>query len=145
MKIRTIEINNVAGITRLELSFNDQMNILCGPNGIGKTTILECCAHSFSLGSTSVLKRRVGSLDGTGPTSSVTAGLKNGERFYDVKIDVNQHDPIKASDPAGDFQNAGFILSLKTGRVFSYQALDAVRKDAPKSLPDLIEGVKTGI
>lgn len=145
MKIETIEINDVAGIRRLELSFDRRMNILCGPNGIGKTTILECCAHSFSAGSTPVLKSRVSAGGGVGPSGSVRTGIGGHESVSLVHFQVSQHDPDKSSEVYGDHQNAGYLLSLKTGRTFGYQALDAVRKDTQKSSYDLIEGVKGGV
>ncbi|MGR7949780.1 AAA family ATPase [Alcaligenes sp. RM2] len=144
MKIQTIEINDVAGITQLNLTFDERMNILCGPNGIGKTTILECCAHSFSLGATSVLKSRV-SKNGLNPIGTVKAGLTNENMPLSVQFKVSQHDPGKYSEPQGEYQNARFILSLKTGRILSYQALDAVRKDSPKSDHHLYEDIKKGV
>ena len=49
MKIKSIEINNIGGIENIQIDFDDHMNFICGPNGIGKTTLLECVAHSFSL------------------------------------------------------------------------------------------------
>lgn len=38
MKINNLIIEGVGGIETLTLSFNPQMNIICEPNGIGKTT-----------------------------------------------------------------------------------------------------------
>ncbi len=57
MYVKSINIENIAGITKLDLDFNTQMNIVCGENGIGKTTILECIAHTFSFQTTNVIKR----------------------------------------------------------------------------------------
>ena len=54
MKIQSLEINGIGGISYLDLSFDNQMNIICGPNGIGKTTILECLAHCFSQHGTNI-------------------------------------------------------------------------------------------
>ena len=41
MKINTLTIEGIGGIEDLKLELNENMNIICGPNGIGKTTILE--------------------------------------------------------------------------------------------------------
>ena len=46
MKIKTLEINNIGGIENIQIDFDKNMNFICGPNGIGKTTLLECIAHS---------------------------------------------------------------------------------------------------
>jgi len=47
MKVKSIEINGIGGIGSLKIDFNERMNFICGPNGIGKTTLLECVAHSL--------------------------------------------------------------------------------------------------
>ena len=36
MKLRKLDINGVGGIKKLELSFRDNLNVICGENGIGK-------------------------------------------------------------------------------------------------------------
>lgn len=58
MKIKEIDITGIGDIRNLHIKFNDSMNILCGPNGIGKTTILESVASMFTYGSL-ILKRNV--------------------------------------------------------------------------------------
>ncbi len=145
MKIQTLAVKDVAGIKNLHLRFDERMNILCGPNGIGKTTVLECCAHSFSAGATSVLKSRARVEEGADLKGMIETGLKDGETPSVVRLQVNCHEPLRQSEPFGNHEKAGYILSLKTGRLFSYQALDAVKKDTEKSSHDLIENVKNGI
>lgn len=56
MKINNLTIDGVGGIRNLELSFNDGFNVICGANGIGKTTILNTVADAFS-NSGELLKR----------------------------------------------------------------------------------------
>ena len=50
MRIKKLNLEGVGGIQSIALTFHDNMNLLCGPNGIGKTTILESIAHIFSHG-----------------------------------------------------------------------------------------------
>ena len=48
MKIKSLKIQNIGGIKELDLTFNDKFNVICGANGIGKTTILNIIADHFS-------------------------------------------------------------------------------------------------
>ncbi|WP_342574404.1 AAA family ATPase [Solibacillus sp. FSL K6-1781] len=48
LRINWIDINNTNGIENLSLEFNNGINLICGENGIGKTTILDCIASSFN-------------------------------------------------------------------------------------------------
>lgn len=56
MIINSLKISGVGGIRELKLDFNPGFNVICGPNGIGKTTIIKTLAHSFSSLSTSLKK-----------------------------------------------------------------------------------------
>lgn len=47
MKIKLLVIDGIAGIQHLELNFNQSINVICGINGIGKTTILDVIADAF--------------------------------------------------------------------------------------------------
>ena len=49
LKINSIDIQNIGPIRSLRLRLNPNFNIICGANGIGKTTILDCLAQSFTL------------------------------------------------------------------------------------------------
>lgn len=48
MKIKSLSIDGIGGIQHLELSFIDGINVICGANGIGKTTILDVIADAFT-------------------------------------------------------------------------------------------------
>lgn len=44
LRIKALKIQNINSISNLNLQFSDGLNILCGTNGVGKTTILESIA-----------------------------------------------------------------------------------------------------
>lgn len=65
MKIKRINIDNINGIKHLELNFNKGLNLICGENGVGKTTILKAIAHQFLYGNDCFIKKHCNSEKGT--------------------------------------------------------------------------------
>lgn len=63
MKLKTIDLKNVGNISNLSLTFNKHMNVICGTNGIGKTTILKTIKTLFEFSDRS-LKKRFGTESG---------------------------------------------------------------------------------
>lgn len=144
MKINSLNIEGVGGIEFLKLEFNENMNIICGPNGIGKTTILEVIAHIFSNGRTNILKRNVNS-----NISKITIDIVNNGVPQSKTIQFDTFIPEKQTQISGGLnQLSSGIISLKTARIFQYQALQAVNKDTNKENSvlwnDAINGINLG-
>jgi predicted ATP-dependent endonuclease of OLD family len=127
LKINSIHIEGVAGIWDLKIPFHPRMNILCGPNAIGKTTVLECVAHCFSVGESNVLKRHFAA-----ESSRIQATLAHGDARHAVDIKFDQYEANKPAQIHGRYEQCAFLLSLKTTRTFAYKSLDAVGKDTEK-------------
>lgn len=64
MKIKELTLKNVGNITDISLHFNENMNVICGTNGIGKTTILKSILSSFK-STDEDLKKKYGSHEGS--------------------------------------------------------------------------------
>lgn len=47
MKVIELTLKEIAGIKFANIKFDNNMNIICGPNGIGKTTIINSLSHCF--------------------------------------------------------------------------------------------------
>lgn len=127
MKIKKLKIEGVGGIKLLNLCFNDRMNILCGPNGIGKTTILESIAHIFSNGNTNILKRNVAS-----EISKISAEININETVENKEIQFDTFIPETTTSFSGFLLQTSGLISLKTTRTFQYQSLQSVSKDSNK-------------
>ncbi len=140
MKVESIRIEGIGGIKDLTLDFNDHMNLICGPNGIGKTTVLECVAHTFSHAQTNILKRNIACQNG-----HFSAKVKINDEVIDSNVIIDDFDPDKKSNIRGLHQHAKFLLSLKVNRTFQYQLLNAVSKDILKEVHQIYEEAKTGV
>ena len=65
MKIKRMVIDNICGIKHLDISFSSRINLICGENGVGKTTIIKAIAHQFIFGNDNFIKKYSGSEKGT--------------------------------------------------------------------------------
>ncbi|MFW1705951.1 AAA family ATPase [Acinetobacter baumannii] len=126
MKIKELELINIGGIPKLKLNdFDPKMNIICGPNGIGKTTIIDSIAHIFSNGYTNLLKRNVNSKDGS--INYTIEECENNTHSSSIYVDV--YDPNLGCGINTLYQYSNKIIHLKTNRTFLYENLNAITKD----------------
>lgn len=125
MKINNLTIDGVGGIRNLELSFNDGFNVICGANGIGKTTILNTVADAFS-NSGELLKR-----------NSMVAEGKYCIGYFDItgkevveEYKVKEFDPLTQDSGRYASDNSSFIMFFGINRIINYEVLNAIPKDS---------------
>lgn len=140
MKIKSIDIEGIGGIKNLHIDFDNHMNFICGPNGVGKTTILECVAHSFSFSNTNILKRNVSSERGI-----FKANIEIDGESKQSSVQIADFHPDKESNINGLRQYSEKLLSLKVTRTFQYQPLQAVSKDVDKNANTSFQEAKSGV
>ncbi len=129
LRINNIKIDGIGPIKSLSLSFDKQFNIICGQNGIGKTTILDCLAQSFGINDTTV-KRSAGADKGTWGISVEINGKLQNKIF-----DVTAFHPNEAHyNTQGFYQNANDIIVFKTHRDIPYQRLSSLNTDPQKDV-----------
>jgi len=134
MKISQIRINNIGGIKQAEINFKSGMNVVCGYNGVGKTTILNCIAHSFaySVGS-DVLSRNANSENG-----NVSAHLYeddvNGYFARDKRTNFNvKHfnpDESEHLSPGNESDISLNIINLGVDRFLKYTKVKSIPSDS---------------
>ena len=127
LRINSIDINGIGPIFKLHLDFNPHFNIICGSNGIGKTTILECLAESF-YGNEFTLRKN--SLLGSGNwTVKVSADPNNSQYIKKNEIDSIRPD-IKNNKAYWNLNDyAHDVLFYKINRSMNYVKLDFISKD----------------
>ena len=139
MKIKEIEIKNIGCIHHLHLEFNENMNILCGPNGIGKTTIIESVASMFINGQPSI-KRNVASDIG-----SLYAKVEVDGQMKEKTIEVKKFNPVDHENAVSFSDLASKIISIKVNRNFVYTKLTAIPSDQSRDKAKLWDEAISGI
>ncbi|WBV61181.1 AAA family ATPase [Chryseobacterium camelliae] len=140
LRINDIKITGIGPIKNLELTFNNHFNIICGQNGIGKTTILDCLAQSFGANYTSLKK---------------TAGLQSGN--WTIEISINGHTQNKSFDITsfhpnentynganGLYESSNDIIVFKTHRDIPYQQLSSLVTNPQKQIHDFAHETMLG-
>ena len=124
LSVKTLKLQDIGPIAGLDLSFNEGLNLICGPNGVGKTTILECIGIAFSQVRETMVRKRVGS-----ETGKYALTAKAGEGELKLQSDLKYFDPhhYDWTQGAGDWEQ--WVITLKTNRTFEYLKLDALGKD----------------
>lgn len=140
MYIEKMNIKGVAGIVDLEIIFNEGMNVICGPNGVGKTTILECAAHTFSVNRTPILKRNVNVKEG-----NIISIVNVDDKKETANIIIPEFHPEASWNIQGLYHYSNKLISLKTTRTFNYQSLDSISKDQKRDEHSNFEFAKSGI
>ena len=139
MKIKEIELKNIGCIRHLHLDFNENMNILCGPNGVGKTTIIESVASMFIYGHPTV-KRNV-----AGDIGSLHAKIEVDGHIKDKTIEIKKFNPLE-SENANSFSDlTSKIISIKISRNFGYSKLAAIPSDQSREQPTLWNETISGV
>lgn len=129
LKINNIKITDIGPIKNLELTFDKHFNIICGQNGIGKTTILDCLAQSFGTSNTSV-KRTAGIVKGNWTVDIQISGQSR-KKSYDI---TSFHPNEITYNSLGFYENSNDIIVFKTHRDIPYQHLGSLNTDPQKSI-----------
>lgn len=124
LRIKELTINSIGPIMNLHLDFNDGMNIICGANGIGKTTILECIAQSFTYEAYSLKHNKFSEI---GNFEVVCENDKETKRLITQIRGTRPYDKEEQYFAGKEFSKD--VIVFKTNRHLNYINVDAVKKD----------------
>jgi predicted ATPase len=127
LHVESLALRGVAGIEELSLTFQPGLNLIAGPNGSGKTTILECIGHSFyAFAESSKLLRR----NARHKRGQWTVSARVGERQEKKELSVEIFHPTELM-----FLNEGFedaareVIVLKSQRMIPYSEVTSIARD----------------
>lgn len=143
MKISDLNLSNIGCFDRIDLSFSPAMNIICGGNGVGKTTILAAIASIFaSRNNTSIFKSISSSSEGL-----VSYVLEGDDGHISGEVPIDRSHPADRLAHRGGTQEAlaGQLIHIKSNRELPYQGLAAIAKDPEKNAGNITSEAWNGI
>lgn len=140
LTIQQIDIKGVGPIQELSLSLNPHMNIICGTNGIGKTTILDCIAQSFSFNQVTLRKNASCEL---GEWTLRYLGKGNVVKSLNKSLKETYLSARERSNN-GDYEKSPEVIVFKVNRLLSYKDVPNITKDPTKTQMDYASNTATG-
>lgn len=125
MRIKSLVVDGIGGIQHLELQFIDSMNVICGANGIGKTTILDIISDAFSFNISSKLKRNA--LCEKGSYFISVSDIEN--QILEKTEDVEKFQPNTEVYRGGWQRYSNNLLYFGIDRNINYTKLESVTSD----------------
>lgn len=133
MKINSLIIDGIGGIKHLDLHFKDGLNVICGANGIGKSTILNVIADAFNAGNPSQLKRNALYTEGK-YTLKINTYIDNKSQQREINIVIKSFQPQDFEHIGKWVEDINNFLYFNIDRNINYRALDSVRRDPDRNL-----------
>lgn len=126
MYVKTLNISGLGPFRELNLHFGRHMNLLCGPNGVGKTTVLDTIATCFANLGTSRVRRNAACEVG-----SCTIEVETNAGIYKATLKQHHLEPSQRSGFEGVALPAlqSDLVVFKAQRLFWYINVPAIGKD----------------
>ncbi|WP_295704135.1 AAA family ATPase [uncultured Haemophilus sp.] len=141
MKVIELTLKEIAGIKFANIKFDNNMNIICGPNGIGKTTIINSLSHCFLNGyDISRAKMRIASKE----IGYIKVKLNEQDEVYEKTFNVSSCRPGEKSASSINWEPRKFI-SIGVERMFEYTNLDSIERDSVNGDYSLAQHIANGI
>lgn len=140
MKIQRLKISGIGGIRELDLHFDPHFNAICGPNGIGKTTILKAINNAFAA-NTITLRRNAAYEAGNYKLSYIDINGANAEK----DIHITEFDPTTPDYNSHIDVNTPYVMFFPDNRAIDYQSLNSIPRDAESNIYQIGNHMEHGI
>tara|TARA_R110002012_G_scaffold87574_1_gene216523 strand:+ start:403 stop:1611 length:1209 start_codon:yes stop_codon:yes gene_type:complete len=126
LRINSLDLSDIGPFPSLKLDFKDKpgINLICGDNGVGKTTVLEAITAAFSTGRNHRIKRRQ-----AGAGGSLKMAFQTQADVKSVEFEVNELDPNKGDFVSNSNNFAKNIIHIRTSRDLQYFAQNSISRD----------------
>lgn len=141
MQIKRVYLEGIANFAKLDLELRAGLNLICGPNGVGKTTVLDAIAQPF-IGPFGGMLRRGALVQGgswkveievDGSTKSTSSQVTS---FLPEEKDATDNAFLKYSK---------YLIYIKTGRNIEYQKLSSIPADRNTTDTTTGQNAKSGV
>ncbi|NHN88336.1 AAA family ATPase [Acetobacter sp. LMG 1627] len=128
VSIVELKLKDIAGFRNFIVSFQSNLNIICGTNGVGKTTILEAVSSAFSPNIASpFLKRRSGAAGENPGYLEVDCNINH--QIKKISGNIKETLPDKNSDYFGHREGGNFVIFVRAVRDFAYARHNSITAD----------------
>ena len=128
MWVSELQLSSFRNYQSLQTKFSEGRNLIYGPNGEGKTNLVEAIGYLSSLSSHRLGNQK--SLVKEGEISAqLSASVKSGERELAVGVEINTGSSNRFFINGSPRQRASEILGNLAAVVFAPEDLDIVRRD----------------
>ena len=120
LKIKRLCIDGVGGISSLDIKFKDGVNIICGPNGIGKTTILDSIVAPFAPSTTNIQNLKRNALVEEG---SIKISIDKDYQDKETQMIIKEIDPESINRGVNWYEFGKELILFKTHRDINYTSV----------------------
>ncbi|GJE48823.1 hypothetical protein GOFOIKOB_1857 [Methylobacterium tardum] len=120
IRLNFIKAERIACFDKIRIDFNPRYNLICGTNGVGKTSLLLLASSCFNGAFQNQMVRRNTAASMPG---EIVYQVQENDRIINAQGFVNNTDPAGGDQPYGQRSLANNVIFLNTNRDFQYHRL----------------------